>query len=241
MNYREDRLLKITHYPSTGCNTEIRRDRTMQIGIIGAGNMARGLGNALLKAEHQVMISSREIEKAKTATQDLEGALAGTFQDATDFGEVVILAVPWEAGLDTIKQIAPSGNKVLVDISNAVPHDTLELAYGHTTSFAEMIQAAAPQSRVVKAFNTVLAPIFHDERPEINGQKVNVFIAGDDEAATRTVAQLAEEMGFAPVLLGILKEARLIEPIGAVVIRLVVANGFAPHFAINILTNASGS
>lgn len=66
----------------------------MQIGIIGAGNMARGLGNALLKAEHQVMISSREIEKAKTATQDLEGALAGTFQDATDFGEVVILAVP---------------------------------------------------------------------------------------------------------------------------------------------------
>lgn len=84
------------------------------------------------------------------------------------------------------------------------------LAIGHTTSAAEEIAKALDGARVVKAFNTVFAQVLGDGRTT----GVQVFYAGDDENAKRTVRSLIDSLRFEPIDAGPLRNARLLEPIG---------------------------
>ena len=49
---------------------------------------------------------------------------------------------------------------------------------------------------------------------ELDGQKVTVFVAGDDDAARQQVLQMARDIGFDAVDAGPLRNARLLEPLG---------------------------
>jgi hypothetical protein len=75
----------------------------------------------------------------------------------------------------------------------------------------------------VKAFNTVFAQVL-GARPT-GAARVQVFYAGDDDAAKRTVRSLIESMGFEPLDAGPLSNARYLEPVGMLNIYLgYVAN-----------------
>lgn len=100
----------------------------------------------------------------------------------------------------------------MIDISNPVAADFSGLVVGHTSSAAEEIAKALPGIKLVKAFNTVLAQVF-SEGIEISGQRVQVFIAGDDSEAKLKVSGLAESRGFSPVDAGPLSNARNLEPL----------------------------
>jgi predicted dinucleotide-binding enzyme len=89
---------------------------------------------------------------------------------------------------------------------------------GFTTSAAEEIQKMLPKAHVVKAFNTVFAQ--NQSTGKIGGERLALFVAGDDVKAKKTVMQLGADIGFEPVDAGPLKAARYLEPMGMLMISL---------------------
>jgi predicted dinucleotide-binding enzyme len=82
----------------------------------------------------------------------------------------------------------------VIDVTN-----TLEDLGGVPSS--SLIAQALPGARSVKAFNHLPGRVLAED-PAINGRRQVVFLSGDDESATATVAALVEQLGYAPVRLG---------------------------------------
>src|SRR6187402_2152442 len=94
------------------------------ISIIGSGGMAAAIGSLAAKAGHAVEVTNRDASKARALAEQLgAGATAGTF-GAAPAGRIVILAVPYAAVLDVVKQYGEAlAGKLLVDITNPVGAD----------------------------------------------------------------------------------------------------------------------
>ncbi len=188
----------------------------MKIIIFGAGNMAAGIGLRALSGGHAVGLVDTDAAKAEQ--------LAGSLQRRTpngqaraaaplDVGEadLVVLALPYPAGVHVAATYEDDlAGKPVVDISNPVDFQTMDsLLVPPGTSAAEQIAEAAPHAHVVKAFNTTFAATLHDG--QVAGQPLDVFIAGDDPAAKKTVAELASSGGLRPIDAGPLRRARELE------------------------------
>ncbi len=96
--------------------------------------------------------------------------------------------------------------------------ENMQLAIGCTTSGAEELQKKAPRARVVKAFNTVFAGTMDTGR--VQGQQLTVFAAADDAAARQRVLAMQRDLGFDAVDAGPLENARWLETLGYLNIRL---------------------
>ena len=156
------------------------------ISIIGTGGMAAAIGGLAAKAGHTVEVMSRDAAKARAlAKQFGAGATTGTF-GAAPAGDIVILAVPYSAVLDVVKQYGEElAGKVLVDITNPVVSDHTSFVTPGDSSGAQEIAKAAPfDAKVVKAFNTQFSHVLAAGPAE--GYPLDVFIAGDDAHAMST-------------------------------------------------------
>lgn len=186
----------------------------MNVAIIGTGNMGAGLARLLACKGIHLSIGHRDPARAAALAQEIgEGVEGGGIAAVTALADMVILAVPFDAVPAVVSDAGPLAGKILVDITNPITGDYKALTIGHTTSAAEEIRKAAPEARVVKAFNTIFAAILPEATRE-DVAAVQVFIAGDDEGAKHAVADLARKAGFEPVEAGPLSNARLLEPIG---------------------------
>lgn len=187
----------------------------MSIAIIGTGKMGGGLARLYANKGVKVAIGSRDpAEAAKLAKEIGAGAEGGGIAAATKLADVVILAVPYPAAAETIRESGGFPGKILIDISNPITPDFKALTVGHTSSAAEEIQKAAPQAKVVKAFNTIFAQLLPAEARK--GRAVQVFVAGDDEAAKKVVSDLVAKGEFEPVESGALSNSRYLEPVGEI-------------------------
>ncbi len=110
----------------------------------------------------------------------------------------------------------------------------MSLVLGHTTSAGEEIAKWALGAKVVKAFNTVLAPVIHSS-PQFGNQTATVFYCGDDAAAKAIVAGLAKESDFDPVDAGPLKNARYLEALTELLVQLAYGLGMGTDIAIKLL------
>lgn len=201
------------------------------IAIIGLGSMGKGLAKRLA-GKTELVLASRDNAAATAFAATLPAGVTVLDQaGAIARADVVVLALPFDAALETAANPALAG-KVVVDISNPVKADFSGLAIGHTTSAAEQVQAAAPNARVVKAFNTIFAGLF--ELPAAQTANVPVFVAGNDEAAVAAVTAVATLAGFAVENTGGIDAARLLEPLGMLNIRfgygLGHGTGIAPSW-----------
>ena len=107
--------------------------------------------------------------------------------DAAKWGDIIMVAVPFNAVRDTVREIGSSADgKVLVDVTNALGPN-MELAVGFTTSGAEELQKMLPKTHVVKAFNTVFAQ--NQSTGKLGQDSLTAFIAGDDSNAKQIVMQ----------------------------------------------------
>lgn len=202
----------------------------MKVAIIGTGNMGAGLASALAAAGHEVSIGARDLPKAAALADKVgNGAVGGGIAAAAKLADLVVLALPFGAAADAIRQAEGLAGKVVVDISNPISADFKELVIGLTTSAAEEVQRLAPQARVVKAFNTIFAQLLAPEARQ--GARLQVFVAGDDAAAKAAVAELAKSLGFEPVEAGPLSNSRFIEPIGEMNIHFGYFLGRGPSVA----------
>ena len=164
----------------------------MKIAIIGGGNIGGGLANAW-RSKHEVTIGER-----------------GHIAEAVAPAEVVVLAVPAKA-IDEVAKEAEGlwGGKIVIDCTNNVAPG-MQLAYGHTTSWAEQVAAKLPGAHVFKSFNAQGAENLAN--PVYGGVRATNFYCGDDPAAKARVHQLVEDVGFEAVDAGGLAAARLLEP-----------------------------
>ena len=102
---------------------------------------------------------------------------------------------------------------MVIDITNPLTADYMGLTLGHDTSAAEEIARAVPGIELVKAFNTLFAPMLADGPQFADGQIAPVFFASDSERARQTVKALIDSLGFRAVDAGPLKNARYLEPL----------------------------
>lgn len=204
----------------------------MKVAIIGTGNMASGLAKVLSRAQHEVVIGSRDPGKAAALAEQIGPEVqGGGMVAAVKLADVVILAIPFASASDALKEAGDLAGKVLVDISNPISPDFKNLVIGHTTSAAEEIQALVPKANVVKAFNTIFAQLLPVEVRQ--GKSLQVFVAGDNDTAKAQVSSLAKSIGFDAVDAGPLSNSRFIEPIGEMNIHFGYFLGKGPTVAPN--------
>jgi predicted dinucleotide-binding enzyme len=206
----------------------------MKIGIIGAGNVGTGLTKRLVPKGHSVMLSySRDPAKMAATAKGL-GAKTGSVAETVAFGDVVVLATPYTASEDALKQAGkPTSGKIIWDCTNPLKPDFSGLLIGTTTSAGEQTAALAPWARVVKAIPP-FAERLHADHLEIAGEKPGVFVCGDDPDARRVIARLVSDIGAEPVDTGGLALSRYIEPANMLLVALAYGNGFGTGIALQL-------
>lgn len=203
----------------------------MNIAIIGIGNIGSGLARVLSQTQHNIVVAGRSdsadvVEKLAAEGVEVQGADIASAVQAAD---LVILSTLYDTASEVTKQADFSG-KIVIDVSNPVTADFSALQVGHNNSAAEEIARLVPQATVVKAFNTTFAQHYATGL-EIEGRKLQTFVASDDEAARETVIRLAEDIGFEAFDAGPLINARYLEPIGFMNIQLGYVLGHGPAIA----------
>jgi predicted dinucleotide-binding enzyme len=172
----------------------------VKIGIIGAGHIGGGLARQFSGAGHQVMLSfSRDEAKlAELAGQLGSDARVGSPAGAVEFGDVVVLSVPWSAIPDALAQAGPLTWKIVIDTTNQfgtpMPPD------GQTA--ASFNAARMPGARYTKSFNTLTSGFQAVAAGRSDDARVVQWLCGDDAEAKRVVTTLIEDAGFVPVDLG---------------------------------------
>jgi predicted dinucleotide-binding enzyme len=181
----------------------------VKIGIIGAGNIGATVAGLLVRAGHEVALSnSRGAESLKELVAELgDHARAMTVEEAAQVGEVVLLAIPWRTpeGLPSTEAVA---GKVVIDAMNPYTEQGEPFDLGEATTSSEEVLKRLPGARLVKAFNTIYFKHLQEQgSTDIPVEERRaIFLAGDDEEAKSLVSRLIEEIGFAPVDTGSLKE-----------------------------------
>ena len=197
--------------------------------------MGTGFAKSLAKTNHEVFIGSREPEKAEKMAQELGGNLKeGSYKEAVEFADLVILAVPWDVEKDIVRNLGDASGKILVDICNPLTKDFSGLDVGFTTSAAEEIAKLASGAKVVKAFNTIFAEVLQQSLKFEEG-RANVFICGDDRDAKEKVSQLVKDIGYEPVDCGALSAARWVEPLGMLNINLGYMQKIGTNIAFRLM------
>ena len=198
----------------------------MDIAVLGTGMVGQALAGGLARLGHTVTVGTRDPEAtlARTAPDgmgnppfaawhaDHDDIALATYADATEGAELVVLAGNGTAALDMLAAAGADdlAGTVLIDISNPLDFSAgfpPTLFVKDTDSLGEQIQAAFPETRVVKTLNTLTAPLMVD--PGLLGEATTVFVSGDDAAAKATVTELLAGFGHQDVIdLGGIETAR---------------------------------
>ncbi|NPT43003.1 NADP oxidoreductase [Paraburkholderia sp. 1N] len=180
----------------------------MKIGILGAGFIGRAMATLARNGGHEVMISNSRDPQTLISTAAAIGCALGTADQAAKFGDVVIVAVPFSS-IDALPVAALDG-KIVIDTGNYYPERDGQIAAldRRSTTTSQMLAAALPGARVVKAFNAILAKDLEtDGKPAGTPNRRALPFAGDDAHAKQIVSGLLDQLGFDPVDAGALADS----------------------------------
>jgi len=190
----------------------------MKTGVLGSGDVAKVLAAGLLKHGYQVKIGSRTPAKLAEWVAQNPGMQSGTFAEAAEFGEIVVLAVKGAVATEAL-ELAGAKNiagKTVMDACNPIEEappekGVLRFFTNINESLMERLQRQFKDARFVKAYNSVGSMLMVN--PELKGGPPTMFICGNDEAAKKQVAQINEQFGWETADMGGVEAARAIEPL----------------------------
>lgn len=203
------------------------------IAIVGAtGNMGSALAKSLSKAGHRLLLYGREQEEVKSLLEEIQKSGSSqpveskpSVKELADNSDIIILAVPYQAEAALANEIQDSvKGKVVISISNPLNETYDGLVTDPATSAAEELQQALPDAKVVKSFNTVFAADY--AQPNIDGKKVDAFVAGDDDNAVNQISEIVASMGLNPLIAGKLSTSRTLESMQLLLIQLNMKNDY---------------
>ena len=171
----------------------------MRIGVIGAGNIGGTAARLFADAGHEVVISNSRGPETLSAEEG-DGIRAGTVEEAAEFGDVVLIAIPYRER-ETLP-VDELSDTTVIDAMNYYPGRDGQIAEldDDSTTSSELLARHLDSSRIVKAFNTLEAgTLEEDGRRSGDHRRLVLFVAGDDDLAKRQVMELVDEVGFDPV------------------------------------------
>ena len=174
-----------------------------KIGIVGSGQVGGALGAVWVKAGHEVMFSSLDIEHDRALAARLgANARAGTPREAAAFGEVLMISVPYGALPAVGKDLGDLiKGKVVIDTCNPFVGRDGEIASWARGKGAGLASAELlPGARLVRAFNAIGAARMGSAHEQPG--RVGMPIAGDDAQAIAVASRLIRDIGYEPVLIG---------------------------------------
>ena len=217
----------------------------MSIAILGgSGPQGSGLALRLANAGVEVVIGSRDAERAKEAAAELNARLndrcskiigAENRQAVQQAHEIVILSVPWSAHHSTLDSIRESmEGKILVDIvvplSENNPKKVDMPPEGSATESAQNL--LGENINVVGALHNVSAKVLNNINEPIN---CDILICGNNLEAKNTVMSLIEKIGAKAYNCGLAESARCIEALTPILIRLNISKSTSfKHAGIKI-------
>jgi predicted dinucleotide-binding enzyme len=178
------------------------------VGTIGAGRIGHTMARIARRAGRRVVISNSEGPESLTAVVERlgDGITAGTVTDAAA-ADIVVLAVMWQDVPQAVEGLEWEG-RILIDPTNDFDGGDLD---GRTSS--EIVADLVAPARVVKAGNTLGAPVLDSDPHEAGGQRV-IFVSGDDDDAKSEVVALFEGAGFFVIDLGGLHKGGEMQQVG---------------------------
>ena len=200
-------------------------------GIIGVGNMGSAISKSLAKAGYPLLLNAPHPEKVEALMKEINRSGSEKVEQKTsvkDVGkaaDIIILAVPYQAESELANELRDVvKGKIVISIANPL-NDTYDgLLTDPDTSAAEELQRVLPDAKVVKSFNTVFAADY--ENPNIDGKKVDAFVAGDDDEAVRQISEVVQSMGLNPLVAGKLSTSRTLENMQLLLIQLNMKNDY---------------
>lgn len=190
----------------------------MNVGVIGSGDVAKALAEGFAKHGYGVTIGSRTPGKLAEWAAQHQGVRAGTFAEAAEFGEVVVLAVKGHVAAEALRLAGVENlkGKAVLDACNPIEeappvNGVLKLFTRMDESLMEQLQKEFADAKLVKVFNSVGAALMVD--PKLKGGKPTMFICGNDEGAKQTTEKILDEFGWETADMGKVESARAIEPL----------------------------
>lgn len=191
----------------------------MNIGILGSGIVGQTLANGFLKYGHQVKIGTSDKSKLNDWLRNAgAGASVVSFNDAAEFGDIIVLAVKGTAALAVLEKAGSNNlaNKTIIDATNPIAevppvNGVLQFFTDINSSLMEMLQSKFPSANFVKAFSCVGNSLMVN--PDFNGIKPTMFIAGNNINAKAVVKEILDNFGWDVEDMGNAEAARAIEPL----------------------------
>ena len=190
----------------------------MKIGVLGSGVVAKTLAAGFLKHGHEAMLGTREPAKLADWVAENASARVGSFAEAAEFGDLVVLAVKGSAAAKALRAAGAQNlaGKPVVDATNPIAelppeNGVLRFFTNLDESLMEGLQREFPDARFVKAFNSVGCAGMVD--PRFEGGKPTMFICGNDDQAKKTVSGILDQFGWETADMGKAEAARAIEPL----------------------------
>jgi predicted dinucleotide-binding enzyme len=182
----------------------------LKIGIIGTGNVGGALAKHWAKAGHELVISSRHPEELRDLAKSLGPKVrVGTPKEAAQFGDIILLSVPYKATPDIGRDLANEiKGKILLDTGNPYPmRDGAMAVDARKRGTGVTSREFLPNVRLVRAFNAINSNNLESDgnhKPE----RYAIPLASDDAEALKVAERLVRDAGFDPVVVGGLARAR---------------------------------
>lgn len=198
----------------------------MKIAILGGtGNLGYGLAKRLANSGNQVVIGSREKQKADQSATEINTELnisnvsGEALADAANEADIVFITVPYKAQQATVEQIKDAVlGKIVVDATVPLVQGNITDQRDEVTSAAEDVVSMLGDSvKFVSGFHTISHTILNQIDAEIES---DVFLCGNDDDAVEKVAELTRGIGGNPVHAGGLKNARVLERLTPMIISM---------------------
>jgi 8-hydroxy-5-deazaflavin:NADPH oxidoreductase len=175
----------------------------MSYAIIGFGKIGQAIAKAFARSAIEVSVATtRDPESFAPAAAAIGPEIVPKKLAEAVKADIVFLAVRYESHRDVAKVLPTWKGKTIIDVTNAYGVSPEELG-GEPSS--KVVAQAFSGGRLVKGFNHLGAAVL-DQDPAVHGGRRVVFLASDDEGAAALVADLAKQLGFAPVNLGKIAE-----------------------------------
>lgn len=201
---------------------------TYKIAIIGGtGREGSGLGFRLALAGHEVLIGSRNVDKAIKAVEDLMPRFEGkevrisawTNEEAVEQCDIAVLTVPFNAHAATLEGLKEQlQGKILIDVCvPLVPPKVTRVQMPPEGSAALQAKAIlGPDVQVVDAFQTISFEHL------LSGEEIDcdVLVAGGNKEAREVVIGLAEDIGLKAWDAGVIENTVVLEGLTSILIGL---------------------
>jgi hypothetical protein len=211
----------------------------MRIALLGGtGDIGEGLAlRWAYHTDHEVVIGSRDPEKARAKAEEYETELSSRGVDckingfenamAADRARVVVLAVPAYHATDTVESIADSldDETILVTPATGMKRDDDGFHYNRpgAGSVTQLVANAAPETvPVVGAFHNLAAGRLADLDADLG---IDTLLVADDHDAKDIVSLLADDIdGLRPLDAGGLGNAAEVESLTPLLINVAMHN-----------------